>query len=154
MAQRVRNSFMMLWGLNVWFHALALTTTKKPANLPSVILTTESIDINNGAVRSEATISDESTSLIGDGCDSPILETEAEKDAPVENDTESNTQPPSVYTSCHEDDVTVSKESQPAQIVANNAYKSPSAIGCCALDEQVIGADAAAPQSKAVFTLP
>ena len=117
---------------------------KQPAIVQSVILTTESIDINNGAVRSEATISDESTSLIGDGCDSPILETEAEKDVPVENDTESNTQTPSVGTSCQEDDVTVSKEGQPALIAANNAYKSPSAIGCCALEEQVIGAAAAA----------
>ena len=119
---------------------------EETANVPSVKRTAESLDMSNG---SETTISDETTSLTGDDSDSPILETELEKDATVENGIESNTPTPSVDVSCHEDDVTPAEEKQSTQIEANNTDTSPSAIGCCALeDEQVIGAATAAPRAN------
>ena len=115
-------------------------------NVPSVKRTAESLDISNG---SETTISEETTSLTGDDSDSPILETELEKDATVENGIESNTPTPSVDVSCHEDDVTPAEEKQSTQIEANNADTCPSAIGCCALEDgQVIGAATAAPHAN------
>ena len=115
---------------------------EKPANVPSLKRMEESLDIRNG---SETTISDEPTSHIGDGGESPILETESEKGAPAENGTESETHSPSVDVSCHEDDVTATEEKQSTQIEANYVDPSQSAIGCCALeDEQVIGAATAA----------
>ena len=120
----------------------------EPTIVPSVKLTAESLDISNGSVRYKATILDESKSFIVDGGDSPILVTESEKDAPIENVTDSKTPTPPVDTSCHEDDVTCSKEKPSGQIETNNADKSPSVIGCCAVEEQVIGAAAAAPQAN------
>ena len=120
----------------------------EPTIVPSVKHTAESLDISNGSVRYKATILDESKSFIGDGGDSPILETEAETDALVENGTESETPSPSVDVSCHEDDVTSADAKQSAKIGANNSDKSPSVIGCCAPEEQVIGAAATAPQSN------
>ena len=120
----------------------------EPTIVPSVNLTAESLDISNGSVRYKATILDESKSFIVDGGDSPILVTESEKDAPIENVTDSKTPTPPVDTSCHEDDVTCTKEKPSGQIETNNADKSPSVIGCCAVEEQVIGAAAAAPQAN------
>ena len=109
----------------------------------------ESLDISNGSLQSEATISEESTSLISDGVNSHIFETESEKGSPVENCTENKTPPPSVDVSCHKDDVTSAEEKQSTQIEANNADTSPSAIGCCALEDgQVIGAATAAPHAN------
>ena len=119
-----------------------------PTIVPSVKLTAESLDISNGSVRYKATILDESKSFIVDGGDSPILVTETEKDAPIENVTDSKTTTPPVDTSCHEDDVTCTKEKPSGQIETNNADKSPSVIGCCAVEEQVIRAAAAAPQAN------
>ena len=122
---------------------------EKPANVPSGQLTVERLDISNGSLQSEATISEESTSLISDGVNSHIFETESEKGSPVENCTDNKTPPPSVDVSCHKDDVTSAEEKQSTQIEANNADTSPSAIGCCALeDEQVIGAATAAPHAN------
>ena len=122
---------------------------EKPANVPSGQLTVESLDISNGSLQSEATISEESTSLISDGVNSHIFETESEKGSPVENCTENKTPPPPVDVSCHKDDVTSAEEKQSTQIEANNADTSPSAIECCALeDEQVIGAATAAPHAN------
>ena len=122
---------------------------EKPANVPSGQLTVESLDISNGSLQSEATISEESTSLISDGVNSHIFETESEKGSPVENCTENKTPPPSVDVSGHKDDVTPAEEKQSTQIEANNADTSPSAIGCCASeDEQVIGAATAAPHAN------
>ena len=119
---------------------------EETANVPSVNRTAESLDISNG---SETTISEESTSLISDGVNSHIFETESEKGSPAENCTENKTPPPSVDVSCHKDDVTSAEEKQSTQIEANNADTSPSAIGCCALeDEQVIGAATAAPHAN------
>ena len=118
---------------------------EKPANVPSVKRMEESLDISNG---SEKTISDEPTSRIGDGGDSPILETESGKGAPDENGTESMTPPPSVDVSCHEDDVTASEEKLSTQFEANNAHKCPSALGFRASEEDVIGAAVAAPQTN------
>ena len=118
---------------------------EKPANVPSVKLMEESIDISNGF---EKTISDEPTSHIGDGGDSPILETESGKGAPAENGAESKTPPPSVDVACQEDDVTASEQKLSTHFEANNAHKSPSAIGCCAPEERTIGAAAAAPQTN------
>ena len=121
---------------------------EKPPNVPSVKLSTENPDTDTGAVRCEATISDESTSLIGDGVISPIVETESEKGTPDVNSTENKTPPPSVDVSCHEDDVTASNEKLSPQHEANNADKSPSAIGCCAPEEPTIGAAAAVPENN------
>ena len=118
---------------------------EKPANVPSVKLMEESLVISNG---SDTTISDEPTSHICDGGNSPILETESGKCTPVENCTESKTPPPSVDVSCHEDDVTDSEEKLSTKFEANNAHKSPSALGCRASEEEVIGAAAAAPQTN------
>ena len=118
---------------------------EKPANVPSLKRMEESLDISNG---SETTISDEPTSHIGDEGDSPILETESGKDALVENGTESKTPPPYVDVSCQEDDVTASEEKLSTKFEANNAHKSPSALGCRASEEEVIGAPAAAPQTN------
>ena len=122
---------------------------EKPANVPSGQLTVESLDISNGSLQSEATISEESTSLISDGVNSHIFETESEKGSPVENCTENKTPPPSVDVSCHKDDVTSAEEKQSTQIEANNADTSLSAIGCCALEDgHVIGAATAAPHAN------
>ena len=122
---------------------------EKPANVPSGQLTVESLDISNGSLQSEATISEESTSLISDGVNSTIFETESEKGSPVENDTESMTPTPSVDVSCHKDYVTPAEKKLSTQIEANKADTRPSAIGCCALeDEQVIGAATAAPHAN------
>ena len=122
---------------------------EKPANGPSGQLTVESLDISNGSLLSEATISEESTSLISDGVNPPIFETESEKGSPVENCTENKTPTPSVDVLCRNDDVTSAEEKQSTQIEANNADISPSAIGCCALeDEQVIRAATAAPHAN------
>ena len=118
---------------------------EKPANVPSVELMEESLDISNG---SEKTISDEPTSHIGDGGDSPILETESGKGAPAENGTESKTPPPSVDVSCHDDDVTASEEKLSTQFDANNGHKCPSALGFRASEEDVLGAAVAAPQTN------
>ena len=122
----------------------------KPADVPMVKLATECLDISNEAVHCDMTISDESTSHIGDGDDSPILATESEKGAPVENDTEMHTQTPSMDVPCHKDDITSDEVKQASQFEANNSDKSTSAIGCCALDEQVIIEAAAAPQTNAI----
>ena len=111
----------------------------------SLKLMEESLDISNG---SETTISDEPTSHIGDGGDSSILETESGKGAPAENGTENETPSPSVGVSCHEGDVTASEEKLSTQFEANNAHKSPSALGCRSSEEEVIGAAAAAPQTN------
>ena len=122
---------------------------EKPANVPSGQLTVESLDISNGSLQSEATISEESTSLISDGVNSHIFETESEKGSPAENCTENKTPPPSVDVSCHKDDVTSAEEKQSTQIEANNADTSPSAMGCCALEDgQVIGTATAAPHAN------
>ena len=121
---------------------------EEPANVPSIKLTAESLDISNETVRTDATISDELTSLVGDGGNFPILETESGKGAPVENGIASKPPPPSAEVSSHEDDVTSAEAKQSTQIDANDVDKSPSAIGCCALEEQVIGAAAAAPQTN------
>ena len=122
---------------------------EKPANVPSGQLTVESLDISNGSLQSEATILEESTSLISDGVNSPIFETESEKGSRVENCTENKTKTPSVDVSCLKDDVTPAEEKQSTQFEANNADISPSAIGSCALeDEQVIGAATAAPHAN------
>ena len=118
---------------------------EKPANVPSLKRMEESLDICNGSV---TTISDEPTSHIGDGGDSPILETESGKGAPAENGTESKTPPPYVDVSCHEDDITASKEKLSTQFEAINAHTSPSSLGCRASEEEVIGAAAAAPQTN------
>ena len=126
---------------------------EKPPNVPSIKLSTESLETDTGAVRCEATISDESTSLIGDGVISPILETESEKGTPDVNSTENKTPPPSVDVSCHEDDVTASNEKLSPQHEANNADTSSSAIGCCALEEEVNGTAAAAPQTNTTIPL-
>ena len=120
---------------------------EKPPNVPSVKLSTENPETDTGAVRCEATISDESTSLIGDGVISPILETESEKGTPDVNSTENKTPPPSVDVSCHEDDVTASNEKLSPQHEANNADKRM-AIGCCAPEEPTIGAAAAVPENN------
>ena len=118
---------------------------EKPANVPSLKRMEESLDISNG---SETTISDEPTSHIGDGADSPIFETESGKDALVENGAESETTTPSVDVSCHEVDVTYSDEKLSTKFEANNAHKSPSALGWRASEEEVIRAAAAAPQTN------
>ena len=118
---------------------------EKPANLPSLKRMEESLDISNG---SETTISDEPSSHIFDGGDSPILETDSGKGTSAENGTESKTPPPSMDVSCLEDDVTASKEKLSTQLEANNARKSPSALGCRASEEEAIGAAAAAPQTN------
>ena len=117
----------------------------KPANVPSPKCMEESLDISNG---SETTISDEPSSHIFDGGDSPILETDSGKGTSVENGTESMTPPPSVDVSCLEDDVTAYEEKLSTQFEAINAHKSPSALGCRASEEEAIGAAAAAPQTN------
>ena len=118
---------------------------EKPANVPSLKLMEESLDTSNG---SETTISDEPTSHIGDGGDSPILKTGSGKGAPAETGTESKTPPPSVDVSCHTDDVPSDEAKQSPLIEANDTDNSASAIGCCAVEEEVIGAAATAPQTN------
>ena len=95
---------------------------EKTANAPSVKLTTGSLDINNGYVRCEATISDESTSVFIGDLNSPTLASESEIRAHVEYDTESKTQTSPVNVSCHNDDITSDEAKQSVRIEATDLY--------------------------------